>query len=113
MVDLQLVAQRAPELDIQQLRGEGLVIVYDARGTRVGANDVRQIINIIVAVHPQADQLFNVAPGSEDAAEPHAGSGLTFDVDIPSVQLIPASSPELPFVLDGSRGAVLDLRVAV
>jgi len=110
MVDLQRVAERAPELDIQQLRSEGLAIIYDVAGVRLGANDVRQIINIICAVHPQGEQLFKVPTDDEDEAEPHSGSGLTFDVDIPSVQLIPATSPELPLVLEGSRGAVLDLR---
>ncbi len=113
MVDLALVAERAPQLDIRQLRAEGLAIIYDARGVRLGASNVRQIINIILAVHPDAEQLYNVSAGNEDADEPHTGSGLTFDVDIPSVRLIPASSPELPLVLEGSQGAVLDLRGTV
>lgn len=110
MVDLQAVAERVPELDIEQLRTEGLAIVYEPGTGRLGANDVRQIINVICAVHPDGEQLFIVPPGNEDAAEPHSGSGLTFAVDIPNVQLIPTSSPELPLVLGGSRGAVLDLR---
>ncbi len=112
MVDLMRVQQQAPNLDIQQLKSSGLAIIYDDSGGRLGAADVRQIVNVIVAVHPASSQLFQVDLAEEDGDEVlgDAPVGMTFMVDIPSVRLIPSSSPDLECALQDEEGAVLDLR---
>ena len=112
MVDLQRVQQRAPELNIEALRTFGLAIVYDKAEGRPGAAAIRQIINVIAAVHPDGDKLFQVGLTEEanDALTPD--SGMTFMVDIPRVRLIPSSSETLALELGQEPGAILDLRPA-
>ncbi len=112
MVDLVRVQQQAPHLDIHQLRTHGLAIIYEASRGRLGAADVRQIVNVIVAVHPYSDDLFQVGLTEEDGDENmrDAPTGMTFMVDIPSVRLLPSTSPEIDEVLSDQVGAVLDLR---
>lgn len=112
MVDLVRVQQQAPNLDIHQLKTHGLAIIYEASQGRLGAADVRQIVNVIVAVHPHSNDLFQVGLTEEDGDEnmTDAPTGMTFMVDIPSVRLLPSTSPEIDEVLSDQVGAVLDLR---
>lgn len=112
MVDLQKVQAQAPALDIEQLRNHGLVIVYDDTGGRVGAAEVRQIINVLLAVHPRGSELFQPDSIEDEIAAATADGrhGMTFMVDIPSVRLIPQSSSELHEAIAGEAGAILDLR---
>ena len=112
MVDLTRVEQQAPSLDIQQLKSAGLAIIYDDSDGRLGAADVRQIVNVIVAVHPASSELFQVELTEENGDEVigSAPVGMTFMVNIPSIRLIPSSSPDLECALQDQEGAVLDLR---
>jgi hypothetical protein len=112
MVDLVRVQQQAPKLDIHQLKTHGLTIIYEASQGRLGAADVRQIVNVIVAVHPYSNDLFQVGLTEEDGDETmtDAPAGMTFMVDIPSVRLLPSTSPEIDELLSDQVGAVLDLR---
>lgn len=112
MIDLMRVQQQAPNLDIQQLKSDGLAIIYDDADGRLGAADVRQIVNVIMAVHPASSELFQVELTEEDGDEVigEAPVGMTFMVDIPSIRLIPSSSPDLEGALQDQEGAVLDLR---
>ena len=110
MIDLQRVQERAPALDIEALRTYGLAIIYDKAEGRPGAAAIRQIINIIAAVHPHSEKLFQVGLTEEANDALTQDSGLTFMVDIPRVRLIPSSSETLDLELDAEPGAILDLR---
>jgi|GEM_PF-3923589 len=112
MVDMVAVQQQALKLDIRRLKEYGLVIIYDDAAGRLGAADVRQIVNMIVAVHPQGTELYQDDAVDDtvalDAATSHFG--MTFLVDIPSIRLIPDASPDLELVLADDTYAILDLR---
>lgn len=112
MVDLARVQAQVPRLDIQRLKANGLVIIYDDVDGRLGAAAVRQIVNVIVANHPASNELFQVEVAEETSEEisPDEPVGMTFMVDIPSIRLIPSSSAELELELEHEDEAVLDLR---
>lgn len=114
MVDLVRVQQQAAGLDIQLLKSNGLIILYDENDGRLGAADIRQIVNVIVAVHPASSELFQLDLTEESSEEmtPDEPSGMTFMVDIPSIRVIPSSSAELELELAENAEAVLDLRGA-
>ncbi len=114
MVDLARVQQQAPRLDIQRLKSNGLVIIYDDADGRLGTAAVRQIVNVIVASHPASSQLFQVELAEETSEDISSDEplGMTFMIDIPSIRLIPSSSAELELELENEDEEVLDLRTS-
>lgn len=109
MIDLEAVRTQVVQLDLDQVRARGLVVLYDDRAGMPGAAEVRRIVNLIVAEHPRGSELFEC----ELHAEPDVlTNGMTFLVDIPGVRLIPASSIEAAEALAECSGALVDLRNA-
>ncbi len=114
MVDLAQVQQKAPSLDIHRMKSNGLMIIYDDTVGRLGAADIRQIVNVIMAVHPASSELFQLEL-TEEASEgisPDEPLGMTFMVAIPSIRLVPSSSAELELELEEQLEEVLDLRTS-
>jgi hypothetical protein len=114
MINLNIVQQQVPDLDIARLKDCGLVVIYDRVDGMPGAAAVRQIVNVIVATHPRGEELYegDLASETDTSGPGSADKGMTFLVNIPGIRLIPSTSAEAQTACEEYAGAVIDLRPA-